>query len=137
MGEEREPVPLPQARLAIGWQIVITTGIGFMGAVLLAFWQLADPRAEIKTLRDLVNNQYLTIREHVEFSAKVQRDLDRLSAEQTRQVSTDAFNAWKIEHDAAHKDLQKRIEALQLQLHQHERDDRAWFNGPSNSGVRK
>jgi len=64
--DERFVVHLPHMAISA----IIALGVG----LLTAFWSLADPRAEIKIIRDT----YLTIREHAEYRDGVRSDLDRL-----------------------------------------------------------
>lgn len=123
---------------------IVATGVVTIGlAILAAFWAYADPRAEIRSIKD----NYLTVREHQEFQTRVARDITRLEQENKHQVGNDTFKAWKDERDgviaeiqrrlnehvtreeSAQRDkqiaeLEKQIAELRTQFHEHERDDR-------------
>jgi len=112
--------------------VVSLIGTGIIG-VLAAFWQLSDPRADIKSIRDT----YLTLREHTEFAQRFTRDVARLEEEQRAQnvsidtkVSKDvAAEVWKqrdLPVAALHEqivDLSRRLEVLTQQVQEHERAD--------------
>jgi hypothetical protein len=105
--------------------VVVTIGL----AVLGAFWQLSDPRFEI---RDIKSN-YLTIREHQEFQARLDRDIKRL---ETMEADQNANFVTKREMDNLMKmqeqqnaDIRTALAALANALHQHEHDDFLMKNG--------
>ena len=118
-------------------------------AVLGAFWQLSDPRGDIKDIRA----NYLTVREHNEFTTRIARDVARIEEENNRQnarmLAAETFQAWEKENAATVAEINKRlddkvsrsdIEALSRQvevlfrmMHEHERDDRL-LNGAGQKG---
>lgn len=141
-------------------QLIITVGLttlGAAGAVVAAFWSLADPRSDIANIR----TNYLTLREHAAFEVRVARDIARLEDENKRQLPVDSFSSWKKEHDRVTAEIQravddrltksaaeevwrqrraeldelhKQIDALRAEITQHERDDRSSFATQKGNG---
>ena len=96
--------------------IIVTVGL----AVLAAFWQLSVPRNDIKTLRDDLRNNYLTIREHEEFIRRVTADLVRVEQENRDQNEHNATKAQLENHEKSDEMLSherdKRLEQMQRQI---------------------
>ncbi len=98
--------------------LVISTIVVLL-TIMGGFWSLADPRSELKNIRE----NYLTIREHQEFQNRVTRDILRLESENQLQASKAELEAIvkerRTELDAIHKELAHIMDLI----HQHERDD--------------
>jgi len=113
---------LPSSPVVI--TVIVTIGL----AVLGAFWQLSDPRSEIKRLNEDLHSNYLTIREHQEFQARIAKDISRLEAEQILQnqslVQRSEADAIQKLRDQQINDLRSGIELLTKAFHDHEHDDR-------------
>lgn len=114
-------------KTGVVWQVIITAGLAIAGAMLAAFWSLADPRAEIKLIRDT----YLSIREHSEFAARVAADIRRLEEDNKNQATTARLEALHKEMEALFSErareldhLRHDVEEIEKQIHDHERDDR-------------
>lgn len=149
-----DELPSPQKASPLAITVVVTVGL----AVLAAFWQLSDPRSEIKTIRE----GYLSVREHNEFAARIAADIKRLEDENRRQLSVDTFRAWKDERDGvirqlterANKavlqsevqavwtqrraeldDIKRQIEVLRDMILNHERDDRRLMYPPRSTAT--
>ncbi len=105
--------------LAVHTPIIISTVVVVL-TIIGGFWSLADPRTELKAIRD----NYLTIREHQEFQNRVTRDIQRLEAENQVQASKTELNAVVTERRAELDKLHKDVEELLRLFHEHERDDR-------------
>jgi len=102
------------------FQIVISAGIALSLALLAAFWALADPRAEIKNIRE----NFLTIREHNEFQARVKSDISRLEDENRHQVRREEFEGRLGQILREHDAFRREIEALRDRMTEHAREDR-------------
>jgi hypothetical protein len=96
-------------------QIAISATIALGIALITAFWSLADPRADIKSIKD----GYLSIREHDEFKSRVERTLAELAAQNLNQnqvfMSKAEFERWKGERDVYIRLIQREIEEVQKQ----------------------
>lgn len=146
------PTPYKASPLTI--TIVVTVGL----AVLAAFWQLSDPRNEIKNIRE----GYLSVREHNEFAARIAADIKRLEDENRRQMTVETFRAWKDERDGVIRQLTERagraitqtevqevwrgfraeldnlhrqIEQMRDMILNHERDDRRLMYPPRSTAT--
>lgn len=86
--------------------------IALIVAVLAGFWSLADPRSDLKNIRDT----YLSLREHNEFTARVLLDVTRIekvNAEQWNDLLTlREWNVWKGQNDISTGLSQKRLDGL-------------------------
>lgn len=85
--------------------IIISTAV-VMLTIVGGFWSLADPRAELKNIRD----NYLSIREHEEFVRRFDRDVERLDHLQV-QLHRDKLDTTTAEN--LHKSLDNEIVRLQ------------------------
>jgi len=107
------------------WQLIIVvclTTLGAAGAVVGAFWSLADPRAEVRAIRE----NYLTLREHEEFVRRFNSDIARIEGENRTQISrTEVETVWK-RRAAELAEMHKQLDDLRGELQLHERDDRAF-----------
>lgn len=94
--------------------LINSGAIALLIAMFTGFWSLADPRSELKNIRDT----YLSLREHNEFASRVQLDVarvDKVNNEQWRELLTmREWNTWKAERDAAVAVTQKRLENIVL-----------------------
>src|SRR4051812_45038458 len=54
--------------------IINSGAIALLIAIMAGFWSLADPRGEIKSIRD----NYLSLREHNVFAERLQQDIARI-----------------------------------------------------------
>lgn len=92
--------------------LINSGAIALLIAMFTGFWSLADPRGELKTIRE----SYLSLREHNEFAARVQMDVvrvDKVNNEQWRELLTmREWTTWRAERDAAVAVTQKRFETV-------------------------
>lgn len=101
-------------------QVAISAGVVLALALVAAFWALADPRSEIKSIRE----NFLTIREHNEYRDAVKEDLRRIEQNNGAKINrTEVQAVWDLrsrEIETMHRD----IEHLRQEMHEHVRDDR-------------
>jgi hypothetical protein len=90
-----------------------------LGAIAAGFWQLADPRQDIKDTKANFNN-YLTLREHEEFVRRFTSDITRIESVnliQTRAMVTKSEAEAHAKADAAQSHaVELRLDAMQRQL---------------------
>jgi hypothetical protein len=97
------------------WQTIAPTVI-LLIAIVAGFWQLADPRADIKDIR----LSYLSLREHEEFVRRFQSDIARIETEQRDQnhlmATKTEMTAQLHAAEQVTSMIQKRIDDLQHQV---------------------
>src|SRR4051812_38179868 len=90
--------------------LINSGAIALLIAMFTGFWSLADPRGELKNIRE----NYLTLREHIEFASRLQLDtvrLDKVNNEQWRELlPMNEWNSWKVAHDQAVARLYKQLD---------------------------
>ena len=98
------------------WHIGISAAIALGLALLAAFWALADPRADIKEIK----NNYLTLREHEEFVRRFTADLARVEQDNRLQNSEMATRSEVVAHahadDAIREEQSRRLDQMQKQI---------------------
>ncbi len=125
-------------RFSTIWASIISTIIALV-AVVGGFWSLADPRADIKDIRQ----SFLTLREHAEFVSRFDRDLLRIESDHRRfqedliqlrreTMTKPDFAAFQHERDNQRAQTQKQLETLEEMLHNHiEQDTNRFTTKPS------
>ena len=102
-------------KLHFSWSIVASTMV-LLIAIVGGFWQLADPRADIKDIK----SQYLSLREHEEFVRRFQADVSRVekvNTEQSRNMATKSELAAQLHaNEMVNATLMKRIDAMQATI---------------------
>jgi hypothetical protein len=92
--------------------LINSGAIALLIAMFAGFWSLADPRGELKTIRE----SFLTLREHNEFAARVQLDtvrLDKVNGEQWRELVTmREWLVWKADREASLNLVQKHLDGV-------------------------
>jgi hypothetical protein len=98
------------------WQIGLSAMIATGLALLAAFWALADPRADIKEIK----NNYLTLREHDEFVRRFTSDINRVEQTNREQAGEMARKVEVESHDRADADMRtaqdRRLDQMQRQI---------------------
>lgn len=107
-------------------QIVISAVIALGLALVTAIWSLADPRAEIRTIRET----YLTLREHNEYREGIKEDIHRLESRYGEQITrAEVEQVWKLQADEL-KTIHLQLEELRRYQREHDRDDRTLARPP-------
>jgi hypothetical protein len=117
--------------------------------ILGGFWSLADPRGELKSIRD----SYLTVREHEEFVHRFNKDITRIETENRLQEehfqtllnarqSKDAADQATIRLEKRIDDLVTELRALRQYTQMHidrdsDRFSKGGDNGNCNTGRAK
>jgi hypothetical protein len=100
---------------AASWSNYVPTGI-LLIAIIGGFWQLADPRAE---LRDIKTN-YLSLREHDEFVRRFTADIARIERENREQdsqlVTKGQFDLHDKNDEKTYQLMVSRLAAMQAQI---------------------
>src|SRR3954470_20279614 len=92
--------------------LINSGAIALIVAMLAGFWSLADPRGDLRSIRDT----YLTLREHNEFAGRLLLDAtrnDKVNENQWRELLTvREWNLWRAQNDMTIAMLQKHLEGV-------------------------